>query len=76
MVCYICKRCGYIGTQKSNIKNHLNRKNICLPLLEDISIEDMKKMYGFINSSKSLQNPPNPSKNPPKSLQNPSKKNI
>ena len=76
MVCYICKRCGYIGTQKSNIKNHLNRKNICLPLLEDISIEEMKKMYGFINSSKSLQNPPKPSKNPPKPLQNPSEINF
>jgi len=76
MVCYICKRCGYIGTQKSNIKNHLNRKNICLPLLEDISIEEMKKMYGFINSLKTLKNPPKPSKNPPKSLQNPSEINF
>tara|TARA_B100001142_G_scaffold301327_1_gene326849 strand:+ start:117 stop:977 length:861 start_codon:yes stop_codon:yes gene_type:complete len=45
---------------------------MCAPLLEDISIEEIKSMYGFENSSKILQNP---SKIPPKSskiLQNPS----
>ena len=44
---YKCFRCGYSASQKSNLINHLKRKNICKPLLEDISIEDIKKHYGF-----------------------------
>ena len=47
MVKYICNRCGYVAKQKSHLLNHLNRKNICVPLLEDISIEEIKFMYGF-----------------------------
>ena len=27
--------------------NHLKRKNICPPLLEDISVEEIKFTYGF-----------------------------
>ena len=48
MVEYICNRCGYSAKQKSHLLNHLNRKNICSPLLVNISIEDVKKYYGFI----------------------------
>ena len=86
MVNYTCLRCNYETKFKSSFINHLNRKNICLPTLEDISIEDIKKKYNLDNH---LQNPPkslqNPSKtlqneklcislqNPPKSLQNPPK---
>ena len=44
---YKCFRCGYSASQKSNLINHLNRKNICKPLLEDISIEYIKKYYDF-----------------------------
>ena len=44
---YKCFRCGYSASQKSNLINHLNRKNICKPLLADISIEDIKKHYMF-----------------------------
>ena len=47
MVKYMCNRCGYIAKQKTHLLNHLNRKNICIPLLEDISIEEMKFTYGF-----------------------------
>ena len=47
MVDYKCFRCGYVATQKINMKHHLNRKNICKPILEDISIENIKKHYGF-----------------------------
>ena len=47
MVEYICNRCGYNAKQKINLMRHLNRKNICSPLLEDISIENIKKHYGF-----------------------------
>lgn len=48
MVEYICNRCGYNAKQKINLMRHLNRKNICKPLLENISIENVKKKYGFI----------------------------
>ena len=81
MVEYECFRCGYITNLRGNLKHHLNRKNICKTIDEDISIELIKKHYGFDeplqitpnhskitpNCSKSLQNdPPNNSK----SLQN------
>ena len=65
-------------SQKINLKRHLNRKNICKPILEDISIEEVKKHYGFIHSTKIHQNPPklhqNPPNHPPKiSTKNPPK---
>jgi len=44
---YKCLRCGYIASQKSNLKNHLKRKNICSPILEDISIEHICFIYDF-----------------------------
>ena len=56
MVDYSCLRCGYIASQKINLNHHLNRKNICNPILEDISIEEVKKHYGFITSTKIHQN--------------------
>ena len=56
MVDYSCLRCGYIASQKINFKHHLNRKNVCKPILEDISIDEIKFMYGFEINSKSLQN--------------------
>ena len=42
MVYYECQRCGYNTTLRGNIKQHLNRKNICKPILDNISIEDIK----------------------------------
>jgi len=39
---FTCERCGYCSLYKGNIKNHLNRKIICKPLLKDISIEELK----------------------------------
>ncbi len=47
MVLYECFRCGYNTKLKGNIKHHLNRKNICSPILEDVSIEYVKKQYGI-----------------------------
>jgi len=47
MVEYKCNRCGYVASQRCNFKNHLNRKNICNPILEDISIDEIKFLYGF-----------------------------
>ena len=81
MVEYICNRCGYNAKQKINLVRHLNRKNICSPLLEDISIEEVKNYYNFniftISPQKSTilhQNPPNhPPKFSTKKHQNPPK---
>ena len=56
MVEYICNRCGYNAKQKINLVRHLHRKNICVPILEDISIDEMKFMYGFEISKNSPQN--------------------
>ena len=75
MVFYECKRCGYNTKHKGSFINHLNRKNICPSILENVSINEMKNTYGFEISENSLQNssktPPNSSKippNPPKCL--------
>jgi len=45
MVEYLCYRCGYIGKQKNHLKNHLNRKFVCKPVLDDISIEEIRNYY-------------------------------
>ena len=45
MVEYLCHRCGYKTTRKSNIINHFKRKIICLPTNLDMSIEDMIDEY-------------------------------
>ena len=42
MVEYLCHRCGYNTNKKCNIIQHLNRKNVCSPILGDISIEEIK----------------------------------
>ena len=49
MVKYKCLRCGYIASQRSHFKNHINRKNICNPILEDISMEQIKIYYKIDN---------------------------
>ena len=52
---YICLRCGFDAKQKINLERHLNRKNICEPILEIMSIEEVKKYYGFDINIKSLK---------------------
>jgi len=44
---YSCLRCGLDFKQRCHLENHLNRKNICEPILEPMSIEEVKKTYGF-----------------------------
>ena len=56
MVQYKCFRCGYIASQKCNLKNHLNRKNICKPILDNISIEEIKDLYKLENTPKQHPN--------------------
>ena len=65
MVEYVCNRCGYNAKQKINLVRHLNRKNICPQLLEDISIDEIKFMYGFeIKNNEPKMNPIEPKMNP------------
>ena len=54
MVSFKCFRCGYETTHKASLKTHLNRKNICNPLLDDICVEEIKKWYK-IDVSKNIQ---------------------
>ena len=56
MVYYECQRCGYNTTLRGNIKQHLNRKNICEPILDNISVEEMKEIYNLNESNKIHQN--------------------
>ena len=56
MVYYECQRCGYNTTLRGNIKQHLNRKNICEPILDNISIEEMKDIYNLNETSKITSN--------------------
>ena len=56
MVKYECFRCGYVASQRINLRHHLNRKNICNPVEEDIGIDLIKKYYGFDDESKMTPN--------------------
>ena len=47
MVHYECFRCGYNTKHRGHLLNHLNRKNVCKPLLENMDIIDVKMYYGF-----------------------------
>ena len=69
---YSCLRCGLYFKQRCHLENHLNRKNICEPILEPMSMDEIKMKYGFKISSNYLQNPSKSLQNPSISLQNPS----
>ena len=44
---YNCPRCGYSTKFKSSFINHLKRKNICNPIVDDCSIEQICFLYNF-----------------------------
>ena len=69
MVEYKCFRCGYSTTHRGSLLNHLKRKNICNPSLEDISIEIIIKYYDFKITQNPLQKSSKILQNPPKILQ-------
>ena len=68
MVEYLCHRCGYVASQRINLKHHLNRKKMCRPILGDISIEDIKKHYNLeikkLNPNEPKMNKFEPKMNP------------
>ena len=71
MVEYLCYRCGYVASQKCNLKNHLNRKNICKSTLDDISIQEIKKHYNLESSTKLHKKPQFSTKSPQFSTKSP-----
>lgn len=40
-----CDRCGYENENRYLLKRHLERKNICQPKLQDISLDELKKKF-------------------------------
>ena len=40
-----CKRCGYNTRNKCDLKSHLQRKNVCSPILEDIDVNILYNEY-------------------------------
>ena len=70
MVKYECFRCGYIASQRINLRHHLNRKNICIATEDDVEIEEIKKYYGFENTPILTQNDPKMTPNDPKMTPN------
>jgi len=51
MVNYICQRCNYKTTLKSNFRRHILRKKICKPILADVSILYIKNIYNMVVST-------------------------
>ena len=87
MVNYECKRCGYTTKHKGSFINHLERKNICHPILQDVDTNYIKKFYNLENIQRKPKNNPiqpilnpnepiltqndEPKKNPKKPTNNP-----
>ena len=65
MIDYFCHRCGYNTNKKCNIIQHLNRKNVCKPILDNIDIEYIKKCYN-LKIKQMTPNDPNSAKSDPK----------
>jgi hypothetical protein len=47
MSSYICPRCSYTTSRKSNFKHHITRKNICKPVNTDAPIKSIAESYGI-----------------------------
>ena len=52
MVNYECQRCGYQTINKSYLKRHLLRKNLCKPIMNEIDRYNLLISYGFDEESK------------------------
>jgi hypothetical protein len=47
MPSYLCPRCGFKTSQRSNFKRHLTRKHVCDPINKDVTIESIVLSYGI-----------------------------
>lgn len=45
LTCYTCHRCGYVGKTRQALMRHLEKKNICRPLVSNKTVEDVIKSY-------------------------------
>ena len=80
---FCCNRCGYESKHKHHVQNHLNRKKLCAPLLEDVepcmtlrkfSVGDTKVLENECkNASHMCTNESKSVKNASKSIKNTSK---
>ena len=74
---YICSRCNYSSNNKLNFIRHLQRKNICNPVNENIEIQEIYNKYFKKSDNKVpsilLQKPSISLQKPSISLQNPPK---
>ena len=58
MVQYTCFRCGYLTNQKNHMITHLNRKNVCEPILRDIELNEYSKdILGRRKFIETVENP-------------------
>ena len=48
MVYYSCDRCGYSTEHRNSMRNHLYRKNICKMKYANITIEEIRERYNFL----------------------------
>ena len=55
MVNYECQRCGYQTTNKSYLKRHLLRKNLCKPIMNEMDRYELLVSNGFDEESKLYQ---------------------
>ena len=55
MVIYFCDRCGYTTNYKSHFNYHIQRKNICNCILNDIDISSIAKKYGLVYNKQENQ---------------------
>ncbi len=52
MVEHTCIRCGYKTNRKQNLKNHLTRKNLCKPIIEDVCRYKILISNGFVKEAR------------------------
>ena len=55
MSTYICPRCNYSTSRKSNMKNHITRKKLCKAVNKDIPIKYIAESYGIVIPSTDIQ---------------------
>ena len=49
---HICPRCNYTTDRRSSFRIHINRKDTCTALIEDVSLEDIRLIYNNTTSEK------------------------
>ena len=66
MVNYNCPRCGYTINIKTKYVNHLRRKKVCNPIINNCNLDEEYKKYNIIEKIDKKHYPPKIRQNPPK----------